>query len=94
MSKKSKPVAVKPPTLKQRFLAAVFRGDLGCLEPRGHVVTLKEFQVYFSDITSQYRSSFLPAATLKGWQTTMTHTKFLYRLELGVYLLHSDALKK
>ncbi len=55
-------------------------------------VTLKEFKFYFSDITSQYRDSFLPAATLEAGQSTMTHTKFVFRLSKGVYLLHSDLL--
>ena len=36
--------------LKDRFLEAVAKGDLGCVENRGTVVTLKEFKAYFSDI--------------------------------------------
>ncbi|VAW70222.1 hypothetical protein MNBD_GAMMA09-1577 [hydrothermal vent metagenome] len=83
----------EPPTLKQRFLAAVMRGELGSLESQGYIVTLKEFKTYFSDITTQYADSFLPAATIEPGQISMSHTRFLFRLRPGVYLLHSDLIE-
>ena len=43
--------------LKDRFLEAVVKGELGSIEISGAVVTLKEFKVFFSDITTQYVSS-------------------------------------
>ncbi|VAW63941.1 hypothetical protein MNBD_GAMMA09-1162 [hydrothermal vent metagenome] len=81
-------------TLKQRFLAAVMRGELGSLEPQGYIVTLRDFKAYFSDITTQYADSFLPAATIEPGQTTMSHTRFVFRLSRGVYLLHPDVMRR
>ncbi|VAW62047.1 hypothetical protein MNBD_GAMMA09-2293 [hydrothermal vent metagenome] len=87
------PAEDEPPTLKQRFLAAVINGELGSLEPQGYIVTLKEFKMYFSDITTQYVDSFLPAATIEPGQISMSHMRFLFRLHPGVYLLHSDLIE-
>ena len=78
--------------LKDRFIEAVAKGELGTPESAGIVVTLKEFKAYFSDIKSDYVNSFLPAATFEPGQSTVTHTKYLFRLRKGVYLLHPDAL--
>ncbi len=80
------------PTLKIRFLEAVRKGKLGRPSELGVVVSLKEFRVFFSDITSDYVNSFLPAATLELGRSQVTHTKFVFRLRLGVYLVHSDVL--
>jgi len=79
--------------LKDRFLEAVVKGALGRIENRGVIVTLKEFKAYFSDIKSDYVNSFLPAATFEPGQSTVTHTKFLFRVRRGVYLVHPDALR-
>jgi len=79
-------------TLKNRFLQAIIKGELGTLEKSGVIVTLKEFKSYFSDINTQYLSSFLPAATLEPGQYTLTHTRFLFRVSKGVYLVHPDLL--
>jgi len=78
--------------LKQRFLAAVANGELGKVDDRGFVVTTQEFREYFRDITTQYISSFLPAATIEVGQVSCSHTKFVFRLSKGVYLVHSDAI--
>jgi len=80
-------------TLKQRFFDAIIKGELGSVEDRGVIVTIKEFSAYFSDIKTQYVSSFLPAAVIETGQTSVTHTKFLYRLSKGVYLVNKDAIE-
>jgi len=58
-------MTVQQKPLKQRFLEAVSRGELGVSEAQGTVVTLKEFKAYFNDITTGYINSFLPASTLE-----------------------------
>ena len=78
--------------LKDRFLEAVVKGELGSIEISGAVVTLKEFKAFFSDITTQYVSSFMPAATFEPGRFRPTHTKFLFRIRKGAYLIHSDVL--
>ena len=78
--------------LKDRFLEAVVKGELGSIEISGAVVTLKEFKAYFSDITTQYVSSFMPAATFEPGRFRPSHTKFLFRVRKGAYLIHSDVL--
>ena len=78
--------------LKDRFLRAVVLGELGSLENDGLVVTLKEFKYYFRDIKTQYVSSFMPAATFEPGMFTPSHTRFLFRVGKGVYLIHSDVL--
>ena len=83
----------KGQSLKDRFLEAVIRGDLGTIEEQGVVISLKEFKAYFSDVKSQYVFSFLPAATLEPGQVSLSHTKFVFRLRKGVYLLHPDAVE-
>ena len=79
-------------TLKKRFLDAVVSGELGCVEDRGVVVTLKQFKAYFSDVTTDYNNSFLPASTIEPGRVDMSRTRFLYRLRKGVYLVHVGAL--
>ena len=79
-------------TLKQRFLYAVYIGELGTADDQGAVVTLRQFRTYFKDIKTRYRNSFLPAATIEIGQHTMTHTKFVFRLSKGVYRVHPDAV--
>lgn len=82
------------PTLKERFIQAIKNGELGSHEAHGTIVTLKQFKQYFSEIETQYVSSFLPAATLEPGMVTMKHTKFVLRIAKGVYKLHPDILKK
>ena len=79
--------------LKDRFLEAVAKGELGSIENSGTVVTLKAFKAYFSDIKSSYINSFLPAATLEPGQVSASHTKFLFRLRKGAYRVHPEALE-
>ena len=78
--------------LKDRFIQAIKTGELGTQEETGTIVTLKEFKRHFSEIKTQYVSSFLPAATLGPGMQTMTHTKFVFRVAKGVYMLHPDLL--
>jgi len=80
--------------LKQRFLIAIEKGELGRVEAQGVIVTSKEFKLYFSDIKSQYVTSFMPASTIEPGRSIMTHTKFLFRIRKGVYRLHPDLLDK
>ena len=78
--------------LKDRFFEAVLNGELGSVEEAGVVVTLKAFKAYFSDITTQYVSSFMPAATFEPGRFRPSHTRFLFRLRKGAYLIHCDVL--
>ena len=80
-------------TLKQRFLDAVNKGELGCIDDRGVVVTLKQFKLYFSDVKTDYINSFLPASTIEPGRSTVSRTRFLFRLRNGVYLVHTDVLE-
>lgn len=84
--------AIKEPSLKQRFLFAIIKDELGSHENSGVVVRLKDFKAYFSDIKTDYINSFLPAATFEPGQSTVSHTKYLYRVRKGVYLVHPDAI--
>ncbi len=79
--------------LRDRFLDAVVKHELGTIEDRGVVVTLKEFKAYFNDIKSDYINSFLPSAAFEPGRSTVTHTKYLYRIRSGVYLVHPDAIE-
>ena len=78
--------------LKQRFLEAVVKGELGSIEDRGVVVTLKGFKKYFSDVKTDYINSFLPASTIEPGRVEMTKTRFLLRIASGVYIVHPDAI--
>ena len=81
-------------TLKIRFLTAVCKGELGSVTDEGIVITIKEFKAFFSDITSNYVDSFLPAATLEPGSTQMTPMKFVFRSQRSVYRVHPDALNR
>ena len=39
-------------TLKQRFIEAIQRGELGSIDDRGVMVTLEDSRQYFADIKS------------------------------------------
>ena len=80
-------------TIKQRFLDAIVKGELGSIEDMGVIVTLKEFKAYFQDINARYSNSFLPAAVIETGQSSITHTKFVFRIRKGVYLVHPDAIE-
>lgn len=79
-------------TLKQRFIDAVVKGQLGTVEEKGVVVTLKQFKLYFSDVKTDYINSFLPASTIEPGQKTASQTRFVFRIRNGVYLVHTDVL--
>ena len=79
--------------LKDRFLEAILKGELGCVEQGQTIVTLKAFRAYFSDIKTQYVLSFLPAATFQPGQHSLSHTKFVFRVSKGIYRLHPEALE-
>ena len=81
-------------TLKQRFLDAIVKQELGSTDERGTVVTLAEFKKYFKDIHTRYITSFLPAAVIETGQHSISHTKYLFRVRKGVYLVHPDAIKE
>ena len=78
--------------LKDRFIAAIKKGELGEIDELGVVFTLKEFKDTFADIKSDYINSFLPAATIEPGRKTLTHTKYLFRVRKGAYLVHPDTL--
>lgn len=82
-----------PLPLKDRFLIAVVKGEIGTKENSGVIVSLKEFKAYFNDITSDYINSFLPAATIEPGQLSATKTKYLFRVKKGVYLVHPEILE-
>ena len=83
------PVEKSGVTLKQRFIGAILRGELGRLVEGNVIVTLKEFKAYFSDIESEYVTSFLPQSTFEPGQHTLTHTRFVFRVRKGVYRVHA-----
>ena len=78
--------------LKDRFLIAVVNGKLGRVENSGVVVSLKEFKAHFTDIKTDYINSFLPAATIEPGMRSASHTKYLFRVKKGVYLMHPEVL--
>ena len=80
-------------TLKQRFLDAVCNGDLGTVDDFGVTVNLKDFKRYFSDVRTDYINSFMPAAVIEIGQYSATHTKYLFRIEKGLYRVHPDAIE-
>jgi len=59
----------------------------------GIMVELASFKSYFDDVHSDYINSFLPAATIEAGRTACTHTKFVFRVKKGVYLIHPEAIK-
>ena len=84
--------AISRMTLKQRFMYAVCRGDLGQLDNEGAMVTAKQFKQYFSDINPLYVHSFLPAATIEIGQYSASRTRYLFRVRKGVYRVHADVV--
>ena len=80
-------------TLKRRFLNAIINGELGSIDDQGIVVTMAEFKAYFKDINTRYVTSFLPAATIEVGQRSVSHTKFVFRIQKGVYRVHPDAIE-
>ena len=72
---------------------AVVKGEIGRIENSGVVVSLKEFKAHFTDIKSDYINSFLPAATIEPGQRSVSHTKYLFRVKKGVYLVPPEVLE-
>jgi len=64
--------------LKDRLIEAIVSGELGVIEGRGIVFTLKEFKSVFMDIKTDYINSFLPAASIEPGRESMTQTKYLF----------------
>ena len=91
--KQNHEIAQETRQLKDRFLEAVAKGELGTVENSSTVVTLKEFKAYFSDIKTDYINSFLPAATLEHALSSASHTKYLFRVRKGAYLVHPETLE-
>ncbi len=54
----------KKSLLKDRFIEAIQNGELGIIDDRGVVFTLREFKALFSDIKSDYINSFYPQRQL------------------------------
>jgi|GEM_PF-5048320 len=81
-------------TLKEQFLTAVIAGDLGTKESMGIIVTAQEFKQYFDQIKTDYINSFLPASVIEPGRTYMTHTRFLFRVARGRYMVHPDAIQE
>jgi len=81
-------------TFRDRFLTAVRSGELGTRTGPGVMVTLEEFKVFFRDVNRNYMSSFLPMAAIEPGCLQMSHTKYVFRLHRGVYLVHPDVLKE
>ena len=80
-------------TLKQRFLQAIIDGELGVLnDSGGATVTLRDFRRFFSDVDFNYAGSFLPGSVIETGQVSATHTRFVFRVGRGVYLVHPDAI--
>lgn len=79
-------------SLKYRFLKAVNLGELGKVTEFGTIVTVAEFKAYFNDVNTHYIASFLPAAVIEQGQHSITHTRYIFRVEAGVYCVHPDAL--
>jgi len=80
-------------TLKERFVHAVNEGELGLMDDYGVLVTREAFAEHFSDIKSQYKTSFLTASVIEPGRTLATHTKFLFKMGRGLYLVHADLLE-
>ena len=82
-------------TLKQRFLQAIVSGKLGKInEQGGAIVSLREFRSYFNDVDFNYAGSFLPGAVIEEGQFSASHTRFVFRIGRGVYLVHPDAINE
>ncbi|VAW69468.1 hypothetical protein MNBD_GAMMA10-1305 [hydrothermal vent metagenome] len=81
-------------TLRERFLEAVRAGKLGTRNNGDVTVTQKEFRTFFPTTDRNYASSFLPAATIEPGCLDMRHTKYLFRIGYGVYLVHPDVFEE
>lgn len=82
-------------TLKQRFLRAIVDGELGKrTQQGGATVSLREFRQYFNDVDFNYAGSFLPGAVIECGQLSASHTKFVFRIGRGIYLVHPDAIEE
>jgi len=82
-------------TLKQRFIQAIVSGELGKrTEQGGATVSLREFRQYFNDVDYNYAGSFLPGAVIECGQLSASHTRFVFRVGRGVYLVHPDAIEE
>ena len=80
-------------TVKYRFLTAILKGELGTIDSQGVIITTRQFKYFFNDLNRLYATSFLPAATIEAGRSCMSHTKYVIRLNRGVYRLHEDAIK-
>jgi len=78
--------------LKDRLIEAIVSGELGSVDDRGVVFTLKDFKSVFHDIKTDYINSFLPAVTIEAGRESVTYTKYLFRISKGVYRVHPDVL--
>ena len=72
---------------------AVRSGELGTRSGSGVVVTIEEFKAFFQDVNRNYITSFLPMAAIEPGCLQMSHTKYIFRLHRGVYLVHPDVFK-
>ncbi|VAW70445.1 hypothetical protein MNBD_GAMMA10-1151 [hydrothermal vent metagenome] len=81
-------------TLRDRFLAAVRSGQLGTRSGPGVVVTIGEFKRFFQDVNRNYVTSFLPMAAIETGRLQMTYTKYIFRLQRGIYFVHPGVFKE
>ena len=78
--------------IRRRFEEEIEKYYLG--RPHQSVSQIyEEFKEYFSDVKTDYINSFLPASTIEPGRSTVSHTRFLFRLRNGVYLVHADAIQ-
>ncbi|VAW57907.1 hypothetical protein MNBD_GAMMA11-751 [hydrothermal vent metagenome] len=80
-------------TLKERFVQAINEGELGLIDDYGVYVTRESFTEYFSDIKIQYKTSFLTSSVIEPGRTLASHTRFLFKMGRGLYLVHADLLE-
>ncbi|VAW60969.1 hypothetical protein MNBD_GAMMA10-487 [hydrothermal vent metagenome] len=80
-------------TLKERFVKAINTGELGLIDDYGVYVTRESFTEHFSDIKSQYKTSFLTGAVIEHGRTLASHTRFLFKMGRGLYRVHPDLLE-
>ncbi|HED34751.1 MAG TPA: hypothetical protein ENJ08_11145 [Gammaproteobacteria bacterium] len=80
-------------TLKERFIEAINEGELGLMDDYGVLITREAFAEYFSDIKTQYKTSFLTGAVIESGRIDASQTRFLFRLGRGLYRVHVDLLE-
>jgi len=68
-------------TLKERFVKAINAG------------TREDFTEYFSDIKTQYKTSFLTGAVIESGRINASHTRSLFKMGRGLYRVHADLLE-